>query len=646
LLILAGAGSGKTRVITYRIAHLLELGVPQSEILGLTFTNKAAREMAERVSAVAGARARRVTLCTFHAFGAGFLRQHIGLLGYRREFSIYDSEDRRSLIREVAGEVGLDPRNLDLARLESVISDIKTGRKGWQEVDGEGLRGLYDEYLAHLRSYSAVDFDDLIVLPREILKRHQEVCEATRARYRYILVDEFQDTSALQYELLRLVADGSRNVCVVGDDDQSIYSWRGASTRNLVAFESDYPERRVFTLEQNYRSTSRILAVANHLIDRNQDRKAKQLWTAGGKGDRIGLFTADDEEAEGQFIAARIKGFRVRERAAWSSFGILVRTNGLTRPIEEALRMSQLPYRISGGMSFYERREVRDILAYLRLMANPDDDLSLLRALNTPRRGIGRKSVEQITEIARSKTCSLYSAIAAAAVASDSPVGSKIARELGEFVDLVEDYRHRMEAGRALADSAAALVDEIGYWGHLVSESSRPEVARWRFDNVESLIGGIRRYQTDPDNLAPSLPDYLRRVSLLTSEDDDGESLNDRIGLMTIHSAKGLEFPTVFVAGVEQDIIPHARSLEENGGNVEEERRLFYVAITRARERLFLSSCRSRTRRRDVVEATPSPFLEELPKEELEIIEDEGWASGQEAESAFAILKARFGMKR
>ncbi len=652
LLILAGAGSGKTRVITFRIAHLLELGIPQSQILALTFTNKAAREMADRVAEVAGGSPRRLTVCTFHAYGARFLREHIGLLGYRKEFSIYDGEDRRSLIRSVAAEIGLDARNLDLQRLEGVISDIKTGRKSWRDVDGEGLRGLYDEYNAHLKSYSAVDFDDLIVLPREILRRHDDVRAATQERYRHVLVDEFQDTSALQYELLRLVADGSRNVCVVGDDDQSIYSWRGASYRNIVAFETDYPERKVLTLEQNYRSTARILATANHLIARNQDRKAKRLWTAGGDGDRIGLYTAEDEEAEGQFIAARIKGFRVRERAPWSSFGILVRTNGLTRPIEEALRMNQIPYRVSGGMSFYERREVRDILAYLRLIANPDDDLSLLRVLNTPRRGIGRKSVEEVGEAAKRESCSLYSAIAAvtaagagagAAAAGAGPVGPRIAQELADFVALIEGYGERMKKGREIADAAAALVDEIGYWGHLVSDSKRPEAARWRYENVESLIGGIRRYQTDPDNLAPSLHDYLNRVSLLTSEDDDSESLDDRVNLMTIHSAKGLEFPTVFVAGVEEDVIPHARSLEENEANVEEERRLFYVAITRARRRLFLSCCRSRTRRGEILEAAPSPFLEELPAEQIEIIAEEAAASTDEAASAFASLKARFG---
>ncbi len=331
-----------------------------------------------------------------------------------------------------------------------------------------------------------------------------------------------------------------------------------------------------------------------------------------------------------------------------------MRTNGLTRPIEEALRMNQIPYRVSGGMSFYDRREVRDILGYLRLIANPDDDLSLLRVLNTPRRGIGRKSVEEVGEVAKRESCSLYSAItavtaaaaapgAAPGAAGPGPVGSKVAQELADFVALVEGYAERMKKGRGLADAAAALVDEIGYWGHLVSDSKRPEAARWRYENVESLIGGIRRYQSDPDNMAPSLHDYLNRVTLLTSEDDDGESLDDRVNLMTIHSAKGLEFPTVFVAGVEEDVIPHARSLEENEANVEEERRLFYVAITRARRRLFLSFCRSRTRRGEIVEAAPSPFLEELPADQIEVIAEEAAASRDEAASAFASLKARFG---
>ena len=625
LLIVAGAGSGKTRVITHRIASLLKKGVPQSQILAVTFTNKAAREMAQRVKELIPKKLTQLTVCTFHAFGAQVLRERHDLLGYRANFSIYDSQDQATLLRETSRELGAKGAALDLVAAAQVISAVKTGRTAWGAENG-AYQPLFKEYQRNLKVYNAVDFDDLLVLPLQLLGSNPEVLGEYNERYRYLLVDEFQDTSTAQYDLLKLLAGPRGNVCVVGDDDQSIYSWRGASYENMLRFEQDFPGLKVITLEQNYRSTGTILRAANALIAGNTRRKKKALWTGLPEGELIEEYPAETEVAEAEFIASRIRTLMIRDSYRWEDFGVLVRANHLTRAIEEAFRKENIPYVISGGMSFFERQEVRDMLAYLKLVANPDDDTSLLRIVNTPRRGIGRKLLERAAAHATEHHCSMFSAIAALGHQVGHGQEEKSMAAAAEFTGLAEDFRGRFLSTRKLAQSLRELVEEIDYWGHLVSENKDArdkDVVKWKFGNVESLIGSIADFEEDPDQVNPTLFDYLARVSLASRDDLDSREEGGRVNLMTIHAAKGLEFPVVFVAGVEKDIIPHLRSMEEADANVEEERRLFYVALTRARKRLFLTFCASRRRMGKAVEAFPSPFLDEIPPECVSVPSEE-----------------------
>ena len=651
LLIIAGAGSGKTRVITYRIAHLLARAVAQSEILAVTFTNKAAREMAARIRTLVPKKLARLTVSTFHSFGAQLLREFGTLLGYRERFSIYDSQDQASLLKETARELGMKTESLDLAAAAQVISAVKTGRAEWNS-ETRHLKPLSREYHKNLKLYNAVDFDDLIMLPIEVLSKHAEAREACHERYRHILVDEFQDTSSAQYDLLRLLAGPQAVVCVVGDDDQSIYSWRGASYENILRFEKDFPGFRQVTLEQNYRSTRVILRAANALIARNANRKPKVLWTGLPEGELIECVSVENEREEAEHIISRIRTLRIRESLKFRDFGILVRANHLTRAIEEALVEERIPYQVSGGMSFFERQEVRDMVSYLKLAANPDDDTSLLRVVNTPRRGIGKKTLEKATEHATRTHCSLFSALSAlAAGRSDEAAGGleeKLRSAAGEFTEMVGEFRTRFLSGRKMAGTLRQLVEEIDYWGHLVSENKEArnkDVVKWKFANVESLIGSIADYEDDPDRGSPSLFDYLSRVALASRDEPEPkgseEAAEGRVNLMTIHAAKGLEFPVVFVAAVEQDVIPHVRSMEEENPNLEEERRLFYVALTRAQRRLFLSWCASRRRMGKPGEAFPSPFIDELPAECLSTLSADKDLSPEDAARLFAEARRK-----
>ncbi len=442
LLIVAGAGSGKTRVITHRIAYLLGKGVPQSEILAVTFTNKAAREMSQRVKELIPRKLARLTICTFHALGAQILRERHEILGYRANFSIYDSHDQASLLRETSRELGAKGASLDLAAAAQVISAVKTGRTAWNR-ENTHLRPLFEEYQRNLRMYNAVDFDDLIVLPFQLLGSHPEVRGEYHHRFRYLLVDEFQDTSTAQYELTKLLVGPPANVCVVGDDDQSIYSWRGASYENILRFEGDFPGLKVITLEQNYRSTGTILRAANALISQNAHRKKKALWTGLPEGEPIEEHPAESEVDEAEFIASRIRTLMIRDSFRFEDFGVLLRANHLTRALEEAFRKENIPYLVSGGMSFFERQEVRDMLAYLKLLANPDDDTSLLRIVNTPRRGIGRKLLEKAAAHATEHRCSVFSALAAIGHHKGQGLEEKSMAAAAEFTVLVEDFRSR-----------------------------------------------------------------------------------------------------------------------------------------------------------------------------------------------------------
>ena len=659
LLIIAGAGSGKTRVITHRIAHMLDKGVPQSAILALTFTNKAAREMETRVKELTRKKMQNLTVSTFHAFGLKVISENHELLGFRKNFSIYDETDKITLIKESLRELKIFTHKIDLYALNQHFSKIKTGLANWTQ--DATMQPVYDEYQQSLKIYNAVDFDDLLTIPLELFETNEEVLQKYRQKYRYIMVDEFQDTSFIQYKLMKNIAGSeSANCCVVGDDDQSIYSWRGANYENLLMFERDFPSRIEIKLEQNYRSTSTILEAANGVISHNTGRKEKNLWSSKEGGKPIELFYPENETAEAEFIAGQIRQLKIMEEYKYHDFGVLTRTNSLARNIEEAFLAENIPYRVSGGTSFFQRKEIKDVISYLRLFANPDDDVSLLRIINTPRRGIGKTTISTLSEIAKKNKISMWDSVMRLNYSrSQGQQGlfqdNKTATELEEFAAMMEKQRALFLERQSqdnkpwkLSQCVRHLVDELNYWSYLVLEHAKDEKkAKWKYANIEYFTRMIENWESDPDNLDAGLYPWLNRISLITR--DDGEDDNaGKVNLMTIHAAKGLEFPVVFIAGAEKGLIPHDKSLEEaegdDSGSIEEERRLFYVAITRAREKLYMTSCQKRRRLQTVTECTPSPFLEEIPAELLQIHEKTTQAADEdEAEKYIAQMRALFG---
>ena len=640
VLIIAGAGSGKTRVITYRMAYMLDSGIPQSQILALTFTNKAAKEMAARVKELTGKKLQMLTVSTFHAFGVKVLREDIHKLGWRENFSIYDDVDRNQLIKETGRELGFTADALDVYKIGGLFSAIKIGMKKWESTN-DMYEKLYEEYQSGLKLFNAVDFDDLIILPLRLFKEHPEVLAKYKDRYKYIMVDEFQDTSIQQYQMMHALAD--KNICVVGDDDQSIYSWRGANYENIILFEKHFPDLIEIKLEQNYRSTGTILAAANGVIAHNTNRKEKALWSGNDSGKPIEIYIPENEAAEADFVAESIQGIRMEEKRSYADFGVLIRSNTLSRAIEEAFLEQNIPYVMSGGTSFFQRKEIKDVISYLRVIANPDDDINLLRIINTPRRGIGRKTIEDISAVATSQKCSLWTAMNALVSAGDSPISVKMKLELDSFITFVTEKRSIMLSGKDLSAKVKKMIDEIDYWGYLVQEYQKNEkAARYKFLNIDSLLNSIITWEKDPDNFKKSLYDYLNRITLISRDDMDDEKDKGKVNLMTIHASKGLEFPIVFIIGCETGIIPHARSLEEGDGSVEEERRLFYVAITRARNKLFISSCQRRRKMGGVVECTPSPFLEEIPESLVQYHEPNQPLETGDALDILAKMKAKF----
>ncbi len=621
LLIIAGAGSGKTGVVTSRIANMLNHGIPQSQILALTFTNKAAREMEERVKKITGKKLSNLTVSTFHAFGVKILREKIHYLGYRPNFTIYDSTDKNSCIKEAARELKLKFEWAELNELSNIISGLKTGRIQW-DTNNELHRPLYDEYNEHLKLYNAVDFDDLIVRPKEILEDNPEVLEEYQDRYKYIMVDEFQDTSILQYNFIKMLADKYRNICVVGDDDQSIYSWRGANYENLLLFERNFAELKEIKLERNYRSTGIILEAANSVIKNNTNRKDKALWTEINPDAKV-IQTSfpEDEKDEADFISETIASGVIRDRKKYEDYGILIRTNALSKSIEDSLLSCNIPYVMSGGTSFFQRKEIKDIISYLRLISNTDDDVNLLRVINTPRRGVGKRSLEIMIAKSQERRSGLYAASKELIFDQNSPLKGSAHSGLADFVDLIEEYKDQFHDEECkLADTVKEFVEEIDYWGMLVTEHPENEkIAKWKYDNIQTFIEFMNRWEKNPDTQNPTLQKYLNRITLIT-RNEDAEDDKGKVNLMTIHASKGLEFDNVFVAGVEDHILPHQKSVEESG-NVEEERRLFYVAITRARENLYITACQRRRTMNDTVECTPSRFLDEIPKKLMEVVE-------------------------
>ena len=608
LLIIAGAGSGKTRMITYRIAHMLEEGIDEKNILALTFTNKAAKEMSDRIRSLLGKPLKELTATTFHSFGLGLLKQYIQHLGYHNDFTLYDTNDNEALIKNCLVSCGYQIPDYNIHSLLSLFSDLKTGRAKMENEDG-AIAEIYREWLLTEKAYNVVDFDDLILLPIKLFEKKPWILEKVQERYRYIMVDEFQDTSLLQYKLVSMIAAKYRNIAVVGDDDQSIYSWRGANYENIVNFEHDFPERMEFKLERNYRSTGNILTAANALIVHNHERKKKKLWTDEESGSAISIMRHRTSEAEAYWIASEIKSsMRIRD-LQYGDIGVLVRTNSLISELENVFTEMNIPVRISGGKSFFDRREIRDMLCYLKVLQNKHDDVSLLRIINTPRRGIGRITIEKLRKYADEKVIPLYQAMEEMS-GENTELSEKAKGNLKSFISMLRSW----SASSSSSPDALIrrIVNDTGYQNMLNEEfPDSPKSVDFRMQGISILENRVKRYlELNPDS---ALKDYLNAVSIIGDEkEDDGKKVN----LMTMHASKGLEFRIVFLAGIEDDIIPSARTLEENQANIDEERRLFYVAITRARERLYINYADTRISRDGEEKLVlPSRFLEEIPKE-------------------------------
>ena len=583
---------------------MLENGIKDENILALTFTNKAAKEMSDRIKSLTGKKLKGLTATTFHSFGLILLKKYIHHLGYHNNFSLYDANDNQALIKNCIISLGYQIPDYNIYTIASLFSDVKTGRKTFNE-EGTAVREIYNEWLLCQKAYNVVDFDDLILLPIRIFEKKPYILEEVQERYRYILVDEFQDTSLLQYKFVSMIAKKYRNIAVVGDDDQSIYSWRGANYENIRMFEKDFPERKEFKLEQNYRSSGTILKAANAVIQHNTERKEKSLWTDSNEGAEISIRDHETGEEEASFIAEDIKR-RVRNGEKLSSFGILVRTNGLITQIENNLMEHSIPHKISGGQSFYDRREIRDILCYLKVLVNAHDDVSLLRIINTPRRGIGRTTIEKLREYADKNYKSLYDSINDL-ILSDA-LQERTKKSLMSFIGLIKKWRNTNNL-RSLIEN---IINDISYRNMLLEEyPDSPKTVEYKMTGIRILSERINRYlERNPD---ATLSDYINVTALVNEDDEDDDN---KVSLMTMHASKGLEFDIVYIAGMEDDIIPSKRSLEEDLDNIYEERRLFYVAITRARRELIINYALKRINSMgEVKTALPSRFLEEIPQD-------------------------------
>ena len=603
-LIIAGAGSGKTRMITYRIAYMLSKGIDQSEILALTFTNKAAKEMAERVRDTVGKKLERLTTTTFHSFGLGLLKMYIQYLGYRNDFTLYDENDNISLIKNCIVTLGYQLSDYNVHSLRDFFSQYKTGRIPLPDK-GSAVREIYDEWLLTQKAYNVVDFDDLIILPIKIFEKKPEILLNVQLRWRYIMVDEFQDTSLLQYKLVSMIASKYRNIAVVGDDDQSIYSWRGANYQNIVNFEKDFPERKEYRLERNYRSSGNILSAANALIIHNKERKDKKLWTESGDGASISIKRHTTGEEEAMWIATEIRKLMRENHYCLNDFGVLVRTNSLMNTIETTFVESQLPVCVSGGSSFFDRKEIRDMLCFLKILVNESDDNSLLRIINTPRRGIGRTTVEKLRRYADDHNTTLHIALEELSASTDFRESTRNA--LQDFVKLIHKWMGMTGRPERLIETILA---DTGYEAMVREEFPDSDKAvAFKMRGIHFLTERMNAYIKE--HPGTTLRDYLRSVSIIGDDSKDDEL---KISLMTMHASKGLEFKIVFLAGIEDHIIPSARALEEDSRNIDEERRLFYVAITRAKEKLFINYADTRRDREGKEKMVlPSRFLEEIP---------------------------------
>ncbi|HFL3666706.1 TPA: DUF3553 domain-containing protein [Clostridioides difficile] len=633
VLILAGAGSGKTKVLTTRIAYLIEdKGVQAPNILAITFTNKAANEMRERVEQNIGPETKDMWISTFHSCCVRILRKDINKIGYNRSFVIYDSADQVTLVKDCLKELNLSDKVFEPKAVISAISGAKDKLytpKQFKDINMADNRmvkiaDIYALYQDRLKRNSALDFDDLILKTVELFKANDEVLAYYRSRFRYIMVDEYQDTSKAQYELIKLLAREHQNICVVGDDDQSIYGWRGADIRNILEFEKDYDNVHVVKLEQNYRSTQVILDAANKVISNNIERKRKKLWSEKKEGELIKIQLTGSEIEEADFIADSIAQIARKENRPYKDFAVLYRANAQARPVEDALNRSQIPYNIYGGTKFYERKEIKDLLAYLRVIQNPQDDISIKRIINVPRRGIGLRTIEKIEDRANLKQESIYSVLID--IETNSDISTKARASISGFVDIIGTLRTIKEV-YPVSKLIEKVLDTTGYMDELVEIrnkneedlTGKGEEAQDRIDNLREFISIALEFESSNDDTYENkdLETFLTSIAL-TSESNDEED-NDRVSLMTIHTSKGLEFPVVFLTGMEEGLFPISRAIKSmSDSQIEEERRLCYVGITRAKEELYMSLTEKRTLYGKTNVAIASRFMEELPEECIE----------------------------
>lgn len=623
VLILAGAGSGKTRVLTTRIAYLIEnKGVQSANILAITFTNKAANEMRERVEETLESDANDMWISTFHSCCVRILRKDINRIGYNRSFVIYDSADQVTLVKDCLKELNLSEKVFEPKVVMSYISSAKDklySPKEFKDINRHDNRmskiaDIYALYQDRLKRNSALDFDDLIYKTVELLKTDKEVLDFYVNRFKYIMVDEYQDTSKAQYELIKLLAKDHQNICVVGDDDQSIYGWRGADIRNILEFERDYDNVHTVKLEQNYRSTQVILDAANTVISNNIERKRKKLWSEKKEGELIKIQLSDTEISEADFVSNMIYRLAIQQNRSYKDFAILYRANAQARPIEEALNKSQIPYNIYGGTKFYERKEIKDLLAYLKVIQNPQDDISLKRIINVPRRGIGLRTIEKIEDRASLKQESMYSVLID--IDTNSDISTKAKNSINDFVDTVGILRTIKEV-YPVSKLIEKVLETTGYIEELTKQKNemskeKSEEAQDRIDNLKEFISIALEFERTSED--QSLETFLTGVAL-SSESSDEEEI-DKVSLMTIHTSKGLEFPVVFLVGMEEGLFPISRAIRSmNDSDIEEERRLCYVGITRAKEVLYMTLTQKRTLYGKTNPSIASRFMEELPGE-------------------------------
>jgi DNA helicase II / ATP-dependent DNA helicase PcrA len=641
LLLMAGAGSGKTRVLTHRIAYLMvEKQVNPYNILAITFTNKAAREMKERIYSMMGGVADEIWVSTFHSMCVRILRRDIDRLGYNRNFTILDTTDQQSVVKTILKEKNLDPKKYDPRAILGAISSAKNELIGPEEFAKNAgghmdqiVADVYELYQKRLRKNQALDFDDLIMTTIQLFQRVPEVLTFYQRKFQYIHVDEYQDTNRAQYMLVKLLAQRFQNLCVVGDSDQSIYRWRGADIANILSFEKDYPRTEVILLEQNYRSTKRILFAANEVIKNNLNRRPKNLWTENPEGNKIYYYRADSEQSEAQFVAGKIKEAIDSGKRKYSDFAILYRTNAQSRVMEEVLLKSNIEYSIVGGIKFYDRKEIKDTLAYLRLIANPDDDISLARVINVPKRGVGSSSVDKIANFADMHDMSMFQALGSIELIGLSP---KITKACREFYDLINNYTH-MQEYLSVTELVEEVLEKTGYYEMLKAEKSIE--AQSRLENLDEFLSVTKNFEEGNED--KSLISFLTDLALVADIDkldEDGKQV-DTVVLMTLHSAKGLEFPVVFLLGLEEGVFPHSRSLMEEA-EMEEERRLAYVGITRAEEELYLTNAQMRTLFGRTNMNPPSRFIGEIPTDLIDGLEPKKPSALSPTPSPFASRQA------